>query len=88
MLLGAKAVFGFPDYFKSELMETPEIASWIKAAAQLSRLLQIGINGNEIIKRACISTVAFPDYFKSELLETEWRAGRPRPYITLLYRLG
>ena len=35
----------FPDYFKSELMETILPAA-VEAAFQLSRLLQIGINGN------------------------------------------
>ncbi len=34
----------FPDYFKSELMET--LGCQISYILQLSRLLQIGINGN------------------------------------------
>ena len=37
----------FPDYFKSELMET-FYSSLIAHVTILSRLLQIGINGNEI----------------------------------------
>ena len=35
----------------------------------LSRLLQIGINGNrDLMQRS--ETLNFPDYFKSELMET------------------
>ena len=36
----------FPDYFKSELMETTPDSPVSKDGKPLSRLLQIGINGN------------------------------------------
>ena len=39
-------ILGFPDYFKSELMETLHCILNTAQYAQLSRLLQIGINGN------------------------------------------
>ena len=42
--------FSFPDYFKSELMETERsLSPLITATTSLSRLLQIGINGNQKI---------------------------------------
>ena len=36
----------FPDYFKSELMETLLTSLLALVGLELSRLLQIGINGN------------------------------------------
>ena len=58
----------FPDYFKSELMETLDIPD--SAVLLLSRLLQIGINGNELKNNLGKYFWFFPDYFKSELMET------------------
>ena len=37
---------------------------------RLSRLLQIGINGNYLLLRLPLRVERFPDYFKSELMET------------------
>ena len=46
LIVGQPAIAGgFPDYFKSELMETKS-CSGITNSRNLSRLLQIGINGN------------------------------------------
>ena len=59
----------FPDYFKSELMETPTGLGSQRICC-LSRLLQIGINGNDGEWVCHRFVVAFPDYFKSELMET------------------
>ena len=36
----------------------------------LSRLLQIGINGNKSLQVLYATGANFPDYFKSELMET------------------
>ena len=45
--VSSRSVAAFPDYFKSELMETgSSSASWGRVSSALSRLLQIGINGN------------------------------------------
>ena len=65
------SLFSFPDYFKSELMETRHASSRIWTHFyQLSRLLQIGINGNEKNHLDFLIRCTFPDYFKSELMET------------------
>ena len=61
----------FPDYFKSELMETSSIAGSTLGEKELSRLLQIGINGNKLVWAGKKNHLkSFPDYFKSELMET------------------
>ena len=59
----------FPDYFKSELMETIGVQMSCGYCNHLSRLLQIGINGNDASTPLKIR-FNFPDYFKSELMET------------------
>ena len=61
----------FPDYFKSELMETLHHSIRLLEIPGLSRLLQIGINGNFAgLAKTAREPTAFPDYFKSELMET------------------
>ena len=49
----------FPDYFKSELMETLSALAGSETRPELSRLLQIGINGNPNPKLIS-SCVPFP----------------------------
>ena len=53
-------------------METNEWEYAVKHTKILSRLLQIGINGNIHYIQIMNSflSLAFPDYFKSELMET------------------
>ena len=70
----AESTSSFPDYFKSELMETRNLFSSITGSASLlSRLLQIGINGNKTTGFGSSTQMlsCFPDYFKSELMETD-----------------
>ena len=51
----------FPDYFKSELMETNFLSIKINNLSILSRLLQIGINGNLTdLEEGRAKTKAFP----------------------------
>ena len=59
-------------------MET-QILRAFRGRYDLSRLLQIGINGNRYIVLLTESVLNFPDYFKSELMETF----SPKSFVSL-----